>query len=278
MLRGLGLPRILLVGVAQLAEIGVTEEAVVVEAHLGVEGDHRLVCRDDQRVDLGERRVALDEGAIQGTDERHRLARHLARQPEAERQPPRLKGLQADRGIHDLAQDLLRRAGRDLLDLDAALGARHHHDAPGSPVNDHTEVELPRDGEALLDEHPSHHATAGARLVRHQRLAEKLLRHRRGRLGILHHLDAARLAAAAGVNLRLDDARTPELARRGQRLGGCGHHLPRRHRHAVARQHRLRLELVNVHCPFVLLAARGGAPTGHGGLEGGRWEGDRISP
>ena len=67
------------------------------------------------------------------------------------------------------------------------------------------EVELARDVHALLDEQALDQLAARSGLVRDQVHAEDLLRGlARGRRA-LDHLDAAPLAAAAGVDLRLDD-------------------------------------------------------------------------
>ena len=47
-------------------------ERVVVERHLCVESDQFAVARDDQRIDLGERRIGLRERAIQRLQKRRR--------------------------------------------------------------------------------------------------------------------------------------------------------------------------------------------------------------
>ena len=102
--------------------------------------------------------------------------------------------------------DLLGRLGGDLLDLDAALGRRHEGDAPAVAVDDGAEVELARDVETLLDVEAAHLLPLGARLVGDELHAEDLLGEL-PRLGgaALGDLDAAAFAAAAGVDLRLDD-------------------------------------------------------------------------
>src|SRR5215813_12826398 len=64
----------------------------------------------------------------------------------------------------------------------------------------------------------------------------------------LHQLDAARLAAPSGVNLRLDDEqRRAEIARSLDRLLDRKRRMPARHRHAEFPQHRLGLIFVDVH-------------------------------
>jgi len=45
------------------------------------------------------------------------------------------------------AMDLLRRLGRDLFDVDAALGAEHHHRTLGRTVDQDAEVQLSLDAE-----------------------------------------------------------------------------------------------------------------------------------
>ena len=97
------------------------------------------------------------------------------------------------------------------------------------------EIELAVDGEAFLDEQPRDLLAIGAGLIRDERLAEQLARDRLGFLGRLGELDAAGLAAAAGVNLRLDD-RNGAAEPVGDVVGffGCERHFPAGNRHAVA--------------------------------------------
>ena len=74
------------------------------------------------------------------------------------------------------------------------------------------------------------------------------------RLGrALGDLDAAALAAAAGVNLRLDDdGAAAEPLGDGARVIGGERDLAARHRHAVTRKNRLALILVNLHAALIL--------------------------
>ena len=51
--------------VAQRRDVGMAEQRVVVEADLGVEADQLLVLGDDQRIDLQQRHVGLDEGLVE---------------------------------------------------------------------------------------------------------------------------------------------------------------------------------------------------------------------
>ena len=67
------------------------------------------------------------------------------------------------------------------------------------------EVELAFDAQSLLDQHALDHLPRRAGLVGDEIHAEDLLRGAEGLVGALDNLDAAALAAAAGMNLRLDD-------------------------------------------------------------------------
>ena len=80
------------------------------------------------------------------------------------------------------------------------------------------EVQLAGDLQPLLDEDALDELALGAGLVRHQRHADHLRGEPLGFLGRLGELDAAALAAAAGVDLRLDDDRPPEPLRDVARL------------------------------------------------------------
>ncbi len=100
--------------------------------------------------------------------------------------------------------DLLGRLRGDFLDVHAALGARHQHDALRAAVDDHADVELLLDVGALLDQQPAHLLPAGAGLVRDELHAEDLAGALLHLVERVRELDAAALAAAARVDLRLD--------------------------------------------------------------------------
>ena len=72
-LRGLDLGGILLVEIAHGDDLGMAEQRVVVEIQLGVERQHLAVAGEDQRIDLGERGIAFDEGPVQAVHELARL-------------------------------------------------------------------------------------------------------------------------------------------------------------------------------------------------------------
>jgi hypothetical protein len=122
----------------------------------------------------------------------------------------------------------------------------------GLAVHHEREVQLALDGEALLDEQALDLLALGARLRGDEHLAEDVVGRGRGCFDALADLDAAGLAAAASVDLGLDD---DELVAgvRDQLLGGRNGLLRRhagdalRHRDAVLSVQLLRLILVNVH-------------------------------
>ena len=124
--------------------------------------------------------------------------------------------------------DLLRRLRRDLLDVHAAFGARHQADALRHAVDDHADVELLADVGALLDQQPPHLLPAGAGLVGDELHAEDLAREIAHLVDRARELDAAALAAAAGMDLRLDDPhRAAERLRGGNGLVDAEAGMPR---------------------------------------------------
>ncbi len=76
---------------------------------------------------------------------------------------------------------------------------------PIDAVEHDAEVKLARDGQRLFDQQPLHGLAFGAGLMGDQLHAEHLGRQLAGFLRRLGELDAAALAAAAGMNLRFDD-------------------------------------------------------------------------
>ena len=171
-----------------------------------------------QRIDLDQRRVGLDERAVERAEQRGELADLLVLEPERKRDLARLERRQPDQRIDRLGDDLLGRLGRDLLDLHPALGAGDDRDRLRLAIDHHPEVELARDLARLLDVHAAHDAALGPGLMGHQRLAEQLGGEVARLLGRSHQLDAAGLAAPAGMDLRLDDRLG--LPERGERRGG----------------------------------------------------------
>jgi hypothetical protein len=140
------------------------------------------------------------------------------------------------------------RAWNGSLDVHTSRRAGDDDGSRRRPVDHDAQVQLAFDLEALLNEDAADLLPFRARLVRDQRHADHLLSELLGLGRRLRDLDAAPLAASAGVNLRLDDhngaAEPPgDLARFGARE----RHLAARHGYAVAREHCLGLVFVDFH-------------------------------
>src|SRR6185503_10994920 len=101
--------------------------------------------------------------------------------------------------------NLIRRVGGDCLDVHAAFGARHQHDALRRAIDDHADVEFLLDVGAFLDQQASDILSARPGLVCDQLHAEDLPGQFAHGVDRLAELDAAALAPAAGMDLRLDD-------------------------------------------------------------------------
>ena len=206
------------------------------------------VLRDDQRIHLDQARVAF-------TEQFHELAQNVAQfdlrrasQPEAEAELAGLVGLQACGRVECHGEDFLGRVVRDFLDIHAAGRRCHDRDALGLAVDDEAQIQL------ALDARPGFHVDVIDRqafrtgLVGHEPGAEHRLRVLLDLSRGLRELDAAGLAASAGMHLGLDD---PEAA---AELGCGGFGLGRRSRdltlgnwNAVIGEQLLRLILVQIH-------------------------------
>ena len=132
---------------------------------------------------------------------------------------------------------------------------------PDGAVEHDAEIELAVDGRGLFDQQALHLLALRPGLVRDELHAENVLGVQFGVFAGPRHLDAAALAAASGVNLRLDDHALRALGKQlaGHRRGlfqRVGHFAPG-HGNAVLRQDFLCLILVDFHpeFPFCLSGA-----------------------
>ena len=129
----------------------------------------------------------------------------LAREPEGEGELAALKRHQAGGRMHRDREDLLGRLLGDLLDLHAARARGHHRDAAALAVERETQVQLALDLRARLDIDVLDRQARAPGLLGDQTLTEHRARRGAHRLEIARELDAAGLAAAAGMHLSLDD-------------------------------------------------------------------------
>ena len=198
--------------VAPLGDVRMPEERAVVDRELRVERLHLAVGRDDQRVDLAEHRVELDEGPVELLDDRRDLLLLGGiLDAGAVDEPPRDPGLVALERVDVQADERVGALLGDLLDLDAALRREHEERLLRAAVERDREVVLLRDVGRALDPEAAHDVAVDVE-------AENVLRLLLGVVGALRELHAAGLAAAARQHLRLDDDGAAELLRRSARL------------------------------------------------------------
>ena len=230
---------------------------VLVERHLGVEGVHLALGREDERVDFGQVAVALDVAGVEPHQQRRRLGARLGVElGPVDPLPGRLLGEPLDRVDVD-AGDGVGVGLRHLLDLHSALGRQHAEVQLGRTVEGEAGVVLLGDVRGVLYPEPLDHVALD---VESQDVAG-VQAHLVGVGGQLH---PARLAAAAHLHLGLDHHR---VARRLGLLDGLVHrvgHAPRRGRDAEAGEVLLALVLVEVHFGCFLLCRWFGVAFGCG--------------
>ena len=126
------------------------------------------------------------------------------------------------------AQDALRVLFRDFLDVHAAGRGGDECVVARFAVEQQAQVQLALDRAARFDVHDVDRQPCGVGLRRHEPRAQHRLRGLADFAGRTAELDAAPLAAAARVDLRLDDPdRARQFARRGDGLRlGRGHPAP----------------------------------------------------
>ena len=128
MLGGLELHRVFFVLVAQLLDVGMAVQRVVVEVHLGVERDHVAVAGYDQRVHLDHRCIQVHERVVHGNEKLGRALDLVAFQTQAESDLAGVERHDAGRRIDGDRRDFLGCLFRDGLDVHAALGRGNDHD------------------------------------------------------------------------------------------------------------------------------------------------------
>ena len=224
------------------------EERTVVEVELGVECHDIVILGDDERIDLREAAVLADKGPVEVHHELRDLANGIVREVHPVGHAARLERQQTDGRVDVLLENLVRHLSGDLLNLHAALLRAHHDDTRRLAVNDKREIVFLLDGRSGLDEQAVDALTGRARLMRDEDLAEELLRRFLDGFKRVDDLDASRLAAAARMDLRLDDDDIrAELSRILHGLLNRERRLARRDIDAVRAQDSLALIFVNIH-------------------------------
>src|SRR5580704_386125 len=250
-LLGLRLQRVRGTGVGELPPV-VPERRVVVERDLGVQGDHPPVAGQHQRVDLDQRGVLAGEHVPQPLGELGRAGPCLLGQPSRGDDLGGLGGVHAgQRADRDPGQCLGLGPG-DFLDLDTALDRAHRQERAVGPVQQEGQVVLLRDVDVLGHQHGAHGVALDVHAEDPLGLGLRLVR-------VAGELYAARLAAPADLDLRLDDH--PGLSSRdelGRDLAGLlrsGGHLALLDRNAMVSEELLSFVLKQVHSGPSLCAA-----------------------
>ncbi len=227
------------------------EKCVVVERDLGIEREQLAVLGDHQRIDLQKAHVLGDEGRIETLDQRAALLGGKTVEVQGLGDAQADVGGIADDGIDMGGVDLLRRFFRHLLDVHAAFGGKDEGNAADRAVDQYRKVQLPFDGGTVLDVKPPHEAPVRPGLVGVQRHAQHgaCLLFDVGQRA--DRLDPAPLAAAAGMNLRLDHPnRSAQFAGGGNRLFRGEGRTPAQNRNTEGAKDVLGLIFVDVHRRF----------------------------
>src|ERR1700691_2243844 len=118
------------------------EERVVVEVDLGVEREELVVLCGDEGIDLEERRIGVDEGAIEALEEADRLADLRGLEAEREGELARLPCPESNGGIDRLFENGSGSFRGDFFDLHAAGLRGHENQLARCAVENDAEVEL----------------------------------------------------------------------------------------------------------------------------------------
>ena len=202
------------------------EHGVAVERHLGVEHHQLAVLGDRERVDLDLLGVGAEEGVVELRGDVGGLLGEVAGQAERGGDGAAVVRHEAGRGVDGDRLDLLRRVVGDGFDIHPAFGRDDHGDAAAVAVDQQREIIFLRDVDAVGDVEAVDLLALGAGLDRDERVAEHVLGvgadfvdrlgEANAALGVGAELGELALAAAAGVDLRLDHPQGP-----GELLGGA---------------------------------------------------------
>ncbi len=193
--------------VAHVAQFGVAEDGVVVKAEFGVEADQVFFGGDYQRVDFQHGAVAGDEGFVESPQYRDGFVDQFAPQTEAEGDLAALEGGQADQRVNGFGEDLFGGFGGDFFDVHPPFGGGHDGDFGCAAVHYQRDVQFGGDVAAVFDQDAGDQLSFRSGLVGAEGHAEHLAGDQSHFVGGAGQFDAAPFAAAAGMNLGLDDPR-----------------------------------------------------------------------
>jgi hypothetical protein len=222
------------------------EERVPVDRHLGVEGDDVPARRDDQRVDLDQRRVLALRDLGKLREHLGDLVKDVLVKARVRGDRPGGAGVEGRRRVDVALDQGLGVLLGDRLDVHPALGGDHRQQLLLGAVENHRRVVLGGDVGPGLDpdlvdlERPLAARAADVHAEDRLGMLARLI-------GVGGDLDPAGLAAAADQHLGLD--RTGEADPLGGGYGGldCRGDLAARHGYAVLGEELLSLILEEVH-------------------------------
>ena len=227
------------------------EHRIAIKIDLAIQRRQLAILGRDEGIDLQQRAVRLDKGAVQPSHKRDRLVDLRAFESQLERQLASLERLQTNYRLDIFLEDCVRILRRDFFNFHPARFRSHKHHLRRLAIHHDTEIKLAIDLRRFLNQQSLHFLPGRPRLVRHQRHAKNVFGVLRGLFQRLRHLHPAALAAPSGMNLSLDDnghiAGTEKLF--GSRIGLLqrGRHLACRHGNAILPEDLFRLVLVNFH-------------------------------
>src|SRR5262249_40374188 len=245
--RGFDLQGGFLVEVAQLRVFVVAIERVVVEIDLRVQRVKFAVFGQQEGIDLDERGVHFDIGAVEREHEFRGFADQLRRQAQTERQVARLERLHTDGRVDIFLQNLFGSPGRHLLDVHTAGGRSHKDQRRRGAVEQYPQIKLLLDPQSFLDEQRMNRSAFRTRLGRDQIHSDHLSRQVVNVFRRAREFDTAALAAPAGVDLRFDDHWQPQFFGGLLGLGDRTRNLPARDFDVETAQQFLTLILMNLH-------------------------------
>ncbi|MNI27536.1 hypothetical protein D3C73_812740 [compost metagenome] len=224
------------------------EQGVGVEVELGVQGDDVALAVAVQRVDFNQRRVGVHVALIQLLEHVHGLGGGVGGQADRVGDLGGLLGGQAGQRVDVFGDDLLGSGVSHFLDVHAAFAGGDEGDLLRGAVSDQRHVVFLLNVGAVFDVQATNLLAFRAGLVRDQLHAQDF----RGQLAHVvqraRQLDATALAAAARVNLCLDDPhRSTQLFSGSHGLVDGKSGDPARHRDAKLLQQFLALILVDFH-------------------------------
>ena len=244
---GLHFLRVFLVEIAHRRDLLAPVQGIAVKGHLGIQRHQQALVHHRQRIDLGEQRIVVPEAAVEGLHQFRRLRYLPAGKADLRGDLAALKIHQADRGIDRLPDDLLGVARGRLLDVHSSGRAGDDGDALRAAVDHQAEVVFLVNPDGLLDQDTLHQSPRRPGLGSDHVAADQLVGVVPDLVDGPGHLDAAALAAPAGMDLRLDHpALAAEFLGRGRGVVHGVRDPAFRYPHAVFPQQFLGLVFVDV--------------------------------